>query len=178
MRVVRTLPRGRLVIDRAQASDGDGVLELYLSVLAEERWFIASPDELLLDGEAQGSHIAWLNRQDNGVFLVARLGGELVGALKITGGDLRRTRHVGRLEVWVGARWREAGVGLALLEAGIRWAEECPRLSKLSLCVFDDNPRAIHLYERLGFAVEGRRHDEYRERDGRTRGDVLMARSV
>ena len=178
MRQTRTLPAGRLVIDRARGADGDDVLELYLGVLAEERWFIASPDELLLDGEAQGAYITWLNRQDNGVFLTGRLGGELVGALKITGGELRRARHVGRLEVWVGERWRGAGVGLALLEAGVRWAEENPRLSKLSLCVFDDNPRAIHLYERLGFVVEGHRQGEYRERDGRLRGDVLMARAV
>lgn len=178
MRQVSRVRAGRLVIDRGQAADGDDALELYLGVLAEERWFIASPDEVLLDGDAQGAHIAWLNRQENSVFLTARLGAELVGALKITGGDLRRGRHVGRLEVWVGERWREAGVGWALLTAGVRWAEECPRLSKLSLCVFDDNPRAIHLYERLGFVVEGRRVGEYRERDGRLRGDVLMARPV
>ena len=178
MRLVAKIPAGRLVIDRADPTDGADVLALYLAVLAEERWFISSPDELLLDPETQGAQIGWLNRQDNSCFLTGRVKGALVGAVRITGGDLRRIRHVGRLEIFVDPRARGSGVGRALMEAAIAWAEECPRLSKLSLAVFDDNPRAVHLYQSLGFVEEGRRAGEYRERDGTLRGDVLMARAV
>ncbi len=154
------------------------MLDLYLRVLAEERWFISSPDEVLVDGDAMGAQIGWMNRQENCVFLVARLNRALVGAIKVTGGDLRRVQHVGRLEVFVEPGARGGGVGTALVEAAIQWAEESPRLKKLSLNVFDDNPRAMSVYERLGFVVEGRRPGEYRERDGTLRGDVLMARAV
>lgn len=147
-------------------------------MLSEERWFISSPDEVLVDGDAFAAQIGWMNRQENCVFLVARLNRALVGAVKVTGGDLRRVQHVGRLEVFVEAGARGGGVGTALVEAAIQWAEESPRIAKLSLNVFDDNPRAIAVYERLGFVVEGRRPGEYRERDGTLRGDLLMARAV
>lgn len=178
MRLVTKVPAGRLVIDRAEGQDGAELHELFVRVLAEERWFIASPDELLIDDETMGAQISWLNRQENSVFLIGRIKGVLVGAVKITGGDLRRIRHVGRLEIFVNTNIRQSGVGTAMMQAAIQWAEENPRLSKLSLCVFDDNPRAVHLYERMGFVVEGRRGGEYRERDGSLRGDVLMSRAV
>lgn len=173
-----TVGAGRLIVDRGVSSDGPEVLALYTRVLAEERWFISSPDELLWDPETQGHQISWLNRQENSVYLVGRVRSVLVGALKVTGGDLRRTRHVGRIEVFVDPERRGGGVGRALMQAAIQWAEDNPRLKKLSLSVFDDNARAIHLYESLGFQVEGRRAGEYLERDGRLRGDVLMARAV
>lgn len=178
MRLVTKVNAGRLVIDKGESRDGAEVLDLFLRVLAEERWFVSHPDELLLDPDAQGAQIAWMNRQENGCLLTGRIKGALVGVVKITGGDLRRIQHVGRLEVFVDSAVRGGGVGTALMEAAIQWAEENPRLRKLSLCVFDDNPRAIHVYERMGFVVEGRRSGEYRERDGTLRGDVLMARGV
>ena len=178
MRQIFQVPAGRLVVDRGVPADGADVLGLYERVLAEEQWFIASPEELRLDPETQGAQIGWLNRQENCCFWTGRIQRALVGAIKVTGGDLRRTRHVGRLEIFVDSRHRGGGVGRALMNAAISWAEENPRLQKLSLNVFDDNERAIHVYRSLGFVEEGRRPGEYRERDGRTRGDVLMARAL
>lgn len=178
MRQVFQVPAGRLVVDRGVPADGADVLGLYERVLNEDRWFIAGVDELALDPETQGAQIGWLNRRENCVFLTGRIQRALVGAVKVTGGDLRRTQHVGRLEIFVDTSVRGGGVGRALMNAAISWAEESPRIKKLSLNVFDDNPRAIHLYTTLGFVEEGRRLGEYRERDGRLRGDVLMARPV
>lgn len=178
MRQIFQIPAGRLVVDRGVPADGAEVLALYERVLAEERWFIASPEELSLDAETQGAQIGWLNRRENCCFMTGRVQRALVGAVRITGGDMRRTQHVGRVEIFVDQSQRGGGVGRALMQAAIGWAEESPRLHKLSLNVFDDNPRAIHLYEAMGFVIEGRRPGEYRERDGRLRGDVLMARAV
>ncbi len=178
MRQIFQIPAGRLVVDRGAPADGAEVLGLYERVLAEERWFISSPEELSMDGDTMGAQIGWLNRRENCCFMTGRLKRELVGAVRLTGGDMARTRHVARLEIFVAASVRGGGVGRALMHAVIAWAEDSPRLSKLSLNVFDDNERAVRLYERMGFVVEGRRPGEYRERDGRLRGDVLMARPV
>ena len=47
------------------------------------------------------------------------------------------------------------GVGRALTEAVIDLADNWLNLRRLGLIVFADNPRAIGLYESLGFQHEG-----------------------
>jgi len=48
------------------------------------------------------------------------------------------------------------GIGRVLLEMLIEWAEQSGVIRKLNLRVRVDNVAAIRLYERLGWAVEGR----------------------
>jgi RimJ/RimL family protein N-acetyltransferase len=57
----------------------------------------------------------------------------------------------------------------------IKWAKHNPEVQKLALTVFADNDRAIRLYERNGFEVEGRRSREYRLSDGSWRDDLMMS---
>lgn len=178
MRVVSRTPHGKLVIDRSVADDADALLALHVAVLAEGRWFVTDPDELLDDVAWVAHRIGELSRRDNCLWLKATLDGALVGWLTLEGGTLRRTRHVARLEVLVSEQARGAGVGRALLAAAVQWAEESPVLRRLTLNVYDDNTRAIGLYRAMGFVDEGARPGEYRERDGRLRGDLLMGREV
>lgn len=169
---------GRLVIERGQESDGETLLAIYEGVLGEGRWFVSAPEEFLHTPETYGRHIAWMNGQDNSVYLVGRVQRAVVGAVYISGGTLRRLRHTGRLEIFLDPRFRGGGVGRAMMMAAVAWAEENPRLKKLSLNVYDDNARAIALYRSLGFMDEGHRKGEYREQDGTLRGDLLMSRPV
>lgn len=173
-----SLPVGRLVIDSAVEVDAADVDALFLRVLTEGRYFITAADEYGGTPDWHAQLIKNLGRQENSCYLVARLDHRLVGVLTIQGGQLRRMRHVGRLEVYVDREVRGMGVGCALLEASIEWATESPRLSRLTLAVFEDNERAVALYRRTGFEVEGRRAGEYREADGSLRADLLMWRSV
>ncbi len=76
----------------------------------------------------------------------------------------------------VDAGFRGQGIGRALLAGATAWADAHPGITKLSLCVFAHNTRAIALYRAFGFVEEGRREGEYRFPDGSVRGDVLMAR--
>jgi RimJ/RimL family protein N-acetyltransferase len=46
---------------------------------------------------------------------------------------------------------------------------------KIELEVWPGNERAIALYEKSGFEVEGLRRDHYRRRDGSLRSSLLMA---
>lgn len=161
----------------AEPDDAPATLLLERAVLAEGRWFMRSPAEAPSLG-ARTAEIRDLAAQPNSLFLLARVGGSLLGFLTLHGGQLMALRHVARLTVMVDARARGLGVGRALVEAGVRWAEANPELRKLSLAVFIDNTRAIALYQRMGFAEEGRREGEYLLPDGRLAGDLLMWRAV
>jgi len=167
-----------LRIRDASESDVPALLRLHLDVLAEERWFITAANELQHDPFTLLEQLKDMRRRANCGWWVAVGPDGIVGFATAIGGHLRRIRHVARFEVMVAKHARGQGVGRQLTEHAIAWAQANPAVSKLSLAVFDDNPRAIALYSALGFVEEGRRPGEYVEDDGRVRGDVLMAMRV
>ncbi len=162
-----------IVVHPASPSDAASILAIHRRVLEEGDWFITEVDELRDSVEAKVAQIRDARRERGGL-LVARLSDVVVGWLAVSRGFRRRNRHVGRLEMMVDAPFRGRGVGDALLGAAVEWARR-EGLGKLSLTVFAHNARAIALYERHGFVVEGRRVAEYRFADGSERDDLLMA---
>lgn len=173
--VQRDLPAGPLVIRPARPADAGRLLDLQRAVLTEDRWFITHGDEFAGDALWMRSRVQTLNAGGNSIYLSAHLDGVLVGACSVQGGQLDRIRHVGRLEIFLSEMGRGRGVGRELLAATLGWAVDNPELGKLALNVFEDNTRAVALYQQFGFATEGRRVGEYRERDGTERSDLLMA---
>jgi putative acetyltransferase len=59
--------------------------------------------------------------------------------------------------VSVRKEWRNQGVGTALIKHGLDWARSVRLIKRIQLEVFTDNERAIHIYKKLGFEVEGQR---------------------
>ncbi len=83
------------------------------------------------------------------------------------------SRHVGDLGLMVASTHRRRGVGRALLEQAVVWAEGSA-IQKLELHVFPWNQPAIALYESFGFEREGVRRGQYL-RDGVPVDAILMA---
>ena len=50
---------------------------------------------------------------------------------------------------------RNAGFGTEALKLSVQFAFEDLNLHRLDLTVFEQNPKAIHMYEKLGFQLEG-----------------------
>ena len=97
-----------------------------------------------------------LGPSTNSVVIVAEAGTDLVGYIEATGGRFARDRATAYLVMGVLSAHSGAGVGGRLLEAVTRWAS-ARGLRRLELTVMAHNRRAIGLYERSGFEVEGRR---------------------
>ncbi len=93
--------------------------------------------------------------------LVAVVGDEIVGHLGLrTEPNRPRRKHVGDIGMSVRDDFQGKGVGSALLEAAVEFADNWLNLLRLELTVFVDNEPAIRLYKKCGFAIEGtlRRH--------------------
>ncbi len=147
-------------------------------VVAEGRWFISEGAEGDVDLETMSHRVALCQGSEQQAVFVARGGRALVGYVLLRPPGWRRTRHVVKLEIMVDRVHRGQGVGSALLEAAIAWAERSPVVEKIGLAVFADNERAIRLYRRFGFEEEGRRVREYKLEDGTYRDDLLLYRFV
>ena len=72
-------------------------------------------------------------------------------------------------------RFQGKGVGTALMQALVDLADKWLPVTRIELTVFTDNERAIGLYKRFGFEVEGT-HRAYALRDGKYVDTHAMAR--
>lgn len=114
---------------------------------------------------------------DTHTTLVAAVAGEVVGNLGLTRFARPRRAHVGEIGMGVRDAWQGKGVGSALLQAALDLADNWLGLRRIELHVHADNERAIALYRKFGFEVEGT-HRAYAIRDGVYVDSLSMARLI
>lgn len=108
--------------------------------------------------------------------LVAMAGGELIGSASLhAAGPALRRRHVMSLGLAVAPQAQGRGVGKALMAALIDYADNWAQVLRIELGVYVDNERALKLYQRFGFEIEGRQR-AYALRAGRYVDSYMMAR--
>lgn len=90
----------------------------------------------------------------NSTMLVAVSDGAVVGLLDLLGGSLEQESHVGTFGISVDSEHRGRGIGEALIQAMFAWAT-AHGITRLQAWAWMSNPRALALYERLGFEREG-----------------------
>jgi len=104
---------------------------------------------------------------------VARHGTEVVGWCDILRQERESHSHRGWLAIGIVREFRGKGLGQRLIEAALDQAWERD-FTRVELNVHADNDRAIALYERVGFAHEGRIRNAFRA-DGVYRDALSMA---
>ena len=108
--------------------------------------------------------------------LVAEIAGEVVGSAGLFSVGLAvRRRHVVGLGISVGKAHQGRGVGRALMQALVDYADRWAGILRIELVVWADNERAIALYRKFGFELEGRMRG-HALRNGRYDDAVSMAR--
>lgn len=114
--------------------------------------------------------------KDNDFLLVALIDGRIVatGGLHPLGKSPRRS-HSMMLGMAVADEFQGRGVGDALMRALLSIADGWLNVFRIELTVFTDNDRAIALYRKHGFEVEGT-HKAYALRDGKYADTHTMAR--
>jgi RimJ/RimL family protein N-acetyltransferase len=153
-------------------------LDQVIARVDEETEFLAVPGEYLrrwAPGFAE--RLAAMNAKSTGAYFLAEHEGEIVGFLGAYAGALERARGIVYIaHVGVRKAWRSRGVGSALFAAVEDWAR-AQGAWRLDLRVDTENARAIALYEKYGFAVEGRVVDGAL-RDGAWADHFIMARAL
>lgn len=162
------LPAPGLIIRSVEPDDADAVA--VLRALPGVRW-----GTLGLPYERRSHTRKFLeNSPETCTALAAELEGGLVGLASVDQSKRRRS-HAGYIGMSVHDSYRRRGVGSALMAALIDLADNWLNLKRLELTVFADNAAAIGLYEKFGFAVEGRAR-AYAFRDGVYVDALYMAR--
>lgn len=160
----RTFPLkdGRLVLIRRAVEDDAQALYDSAYQVALEGIYIGwegSPFDEQKRRQVLRDHL-----QPRHCFLAAEVDGKIVGGLEADPGHFgQKDAHVCHLGMWVSPRFREVCIGSALLDSIIAWARG-ESFEKMALETFSTNTRAINLYKKFGFVVEGTLRQHYKLR--------------
>jgi RimJ/RimL family protein N-acetyltransferase len=128
----------------------------YLEVIANETDFLTfGPGEFGMTLDQEVAFLKTLTDPSNGIMLKAVVAGEIVGNAMLSRSPRPRLHHVAELGLSVRRNSWGRGIGSALCRTILSEAKRAG-LTRIALRVRADNSRAIQLYERLGFAHEGR----------------------
>lgn len=166
-------PPAALVIRRAAPDDAAAIARMYAepqvlgNLLQMPFPSVHGLRDWLLERQARG-------RTD--IHLVAERDGVVVALAGLDPASTQqRRRHVVALGMAVAGAAQGQGVGKALMQALMDYADRWAQVLRIELNVYTDNAPAVALYKRFGFRVEGT-HRGYAMRDG-TYADVFaMAR--
>lgn len=80
---------------------------------------------------------------------------KVVGVIGLNINSNPRTKHVAALGMMVHKAYQGTGIGKKLMSEILDLADNWLMLARIELGVFTDNEKAIKLYEKFGFKIEG-----------------------
>ena len=167
-----------VLIRAAHFSDATALFNLAKTGVNEDCFQLLTRDEFQLSVASEKAWIETYSGDPNKLIIVAEIDGTIVGQLDFTNGSPHRASHVGELEMLVKKEFRGQGVGQNLVMALISWASKNNDIEKIGLSVHSTNSRAIALYEKTGFKIEGIQKNELKYENGCYVDVLLMSRFV
>jgi len=160
-----------VVIRRAGEPDAPQLMRNINEVGAEGDWILTESVGWDVVRERE-----WVRGFDGrqSVLYVAEIDGRIVGQIDAHISTYPKAAHVASLGIAIVKGYRDVGIGRALLDRILAWMKG-RGVEKATLEVFSTNERAIALYQKMGFAVEGARRRQFKIR-GQYVDDVYMAK--
>ncbi|HMS65385.1 MAG TPA: GNAT family N-acetyltransferase [Ignavibacteria bacterium] len=167
-----------ILIRNAVNDDAENIIEIKRSVVNEGVYMLRETDEAVYSTWKEIKVIEDHLHSNGSLYIVAESGNAIAGILEFQNGSLKRTSHAGMFTVYVAENFRNFGIGKFLINELIFWAEKNPVIEKITLNVFSTNLRAIHLYKKCGFIIEGICPKDMKLSDGTYIDSILMYKFV
>ena len=103
----------------------------------------------------QEDEIRSLEDKEASIMLLAMDKDEIAGIATIHSSAKVKARHDGELGIVVAKKYQGQGIGTELIRQLIEWAKGNGVTTRISLDTRADNVKAVELYLKFGFVVEG-----------------------
>lgn len=166
-----------LLIREADEADAQSLIDYFSAVNGETDFLTRGKGETRADAEREKAFLRASRETPGCIFLIGLLGEEIVCSANLSSPSRERLAHNCELGITVRKRYWHLGAASALLAELIAFAERDPVLRTMHLGVYENNGRAIRLYEKFGFCEVGRHRDFFRVGDS-FYDEILMDRDV
>lgn len=169
------LKDGRQVTLRGvKPSDGRAMLAYLKQISGETHFMVRYPEEVVFTEEEEEEVLKEIEASKQQFMLAAFSEGAVVGNISVAPvGNRFKLKHRGGVGIAIVREFWNAGLGTILLKEAVRLSKELG-FYQLELGVFEDNARAIHLYEKNGFEKTGRIPRAFRLKDGTFYDEIQM----
>ncbi|MEG7843446.1 GNAT family N-acetyltransferase [Bacillus mobilis] len=164
-------------IRSASETDAEQLSEIRVQIDGETENMDREAGEGFIDKKGFQKIIKTDREEIKNLFLVAEVHNRIVGFSRCEGSNLKRLTHKVEFGVCILKEFWGYGMGKSLLQQSIQWADE-NEVKKISLQVLETNEKAIQLYKKLGFEVEGILKNDKRLSDGKYYNTVVMGRCI
>lgn len=165
----------RYTIRSAIEKDAKSLSEVRVQIDGETENLDREQGEAYIDEAGFKQIIKEDSERGSNLFLVADVNDRIVGFSRCEGNQLKRTSHKVEFGVCVLKEFWGYGIGKKFLQECIHWADE-NGIKKISLSVLETNEKAVKLYQKNGFEVEGILKKDKLLSDGIYYNTVLMGR--
>jgi RimJ/RimL family protein N-acetyltransferase len=146
---------GTATIRVTESTDAAATIALRLAMAQETEFLAEEPGEIRTDVEEDAEFLTKQLSSSVDLYILAEVEGRVVGIASLNGSTMSRFEHGVRLVLGVRRDcWRQ-GLGRALVQTLLDWADS-RGIVRIALEVVETNLGAIRLYESLGFQHEGR----------------------
>ncbi len=137
-------------------ADSAAFAALIIQLATESPYSLLTPAEAQQAAATQAERTQELLAAPQQTVFLALGENQPVGFIALSQGTLARCAHVCNLTLGVLAAYQGQGIGQQLLREGMAWAR-ARNIQRIELGVMTENAKAIHLYEKFGFVIEGTR---------------------
>ncbi|MEK3671168.1 MULTISPECIES: GNAT family N-acetyltransferase [Paenibacillus] len=134
--------------------DAAALLSLQHRLDQETSYMLLAPGERQTGIPQVEEMIASFGNAQTSILIGAEADGELAGYLSVRGGSVSRNKHSAYIVIGILKQYQGMGIGSALFHEMDLWANRSG-IVRLELTVMKHNERAVALYTRYGFEIEG-----------------------
>ncbi|AIQ12758.1 GNAT family N-acetyltransferase [Paenibacillus durus] len=160
----------------AIVTDAQALSEIRVQIDGETENLDREPGEAFIDTPGFEQIIKTDTENTRNLFLIAAVNDKIVGFSRCEGNPLKRFSHKVEFGICVLKDYWGYGIGKNLLTESISWADS-NGIKKIMLNgVLETNDKAIELYKKLGFEIEGILKKDKVLSDGKYYNTIVMGR--
>lgn len=145
----------KAIIRKANTKDAQEIINYLNKIGGESDFLTFGENEFNISLENEEKYINSHEDSNNSIMIVTLVDGEIVSVASITSVQKDRLRHVGTLGISVLNKYWGLGIANEIMTYLIKWAKSNTETKKVTLLVREDNFKAINLYKKYNFEIEG-----------------------